>query len=155
MFEERTGFILFVKTKDTNKDKGKINEKMRISGVNIPKEKRVVVSLTYVFGIGPSLSRDVLKEAKVDQSKRVKDLTDEEIKKVREIIEKKHRTEGELRRERRDSIERLKRIDSYRGSRHKKGLPARGQNTRTNNRTLRGNVRRVAGSGKKAPPAAK
>ncbi len=127
----------------------------RISGISIPKEKRVVVSLTYVFGIGPSLSKKILKEAKIDESKRVKDLTDEEAKKLREIIEKKHKTEGELRRERRDAVERLKRIDSYRGTRHRKGLPVRGQNTRTNNRTVRGNVRRVAGSGKKAPPAAK
>jgi small subunit ribosomal protein S13 len=127
----------------------------RISGTNIPKEKRIVISLTYIYGIGPTLSRRILKEAGVDESKRTEKLTDDETKKIREIVEKKYKTEGELRRERRDSIDRLKRIDAYRGVRHKKGLPVRGQNTRTNNRTVRGNVRRVAGSGKKTPPAAK
>ncbi len=127
----------------------------RISGVSIPKEKRVVISLTYVYGIGPALSKSILKEAGVDENKRTKDLTDDETKKIREAVEKKHKTEGELRRERRDAVERLKRIDCYRGVRHKRGLPVRGQNTRTNNRTVRGNVRNVAGSGRKAPPAAK
>ncbi len=132
-----------------------INIMARISGVSIPKEKRVVISLTYIFGIGPSLSKKILKKAKVDESKYVKDLTEEETKKLREAVEKEHRTEGELRRERREAVERLKRIDSYRGTRHKKGLPVRGQNTRTNSRTVRGNIRRVAGSGKKVSPAAK
>jgi len=127
----------------------------RISGTNIPKEKRIVISLTYIYGIGPTLSKKILKEAGVDESKRTGKLSDDETKKIREIVEKKYRTEGELRRERRDSIDRLKRIDCYRGVRHKKGLPVRGQNTRTNNRTVRGNVRRVAGSGKKAPPSPK
>ncbi len=127
----------------------------RISGTNIPKEKRIVISLTYIYGIGPTLSKKILKEAGVDESKRTGKLSDDETKKIREIVEKKYRTEGELRRERRDSIDRLKRIDCYRGVRHKRGLPVRGQNTRTNNRTVRGNVRRVAGSGKKAPPSPK
>lgn len=127
----------------------------RISGVTIPKEKRVVIALTYIYGIGPSISKNILKEAKINESKRTSELTDTEVKKLREIVEKKHTTEGELRRERRDSVERLKRIDCYRGVRHKRGLPVRGQNTRTNNRTVRGNIRRVAGSGRKAPPAAK
>ncbi len=127
----------------------------RISGITIPKEKRVIISLTYVFGIGPSLSKKILKEANIEESKRTADLTDEEMKKLREIIEKNHKTEGELRRERRDSTDRLKRIDCYRGVRHKRSLPVRGQNTRTNSRTVRGNVRKVAGSGRKAPPAAK
>jgi small subunit ribosomal protein S13 len=127
----------------------------RISGISIPKEKRVVISLTYIYGIGPTLSKKILKEVGVDEDKRTSDLSDEETKKIRELVEKKYRTEGELRRERRDSVDRLKRIDCYRGVRHKRGLPVRGQNTRTNNRTLRGNVRRVAGSGKKAPPSPK
>ncbi len=127
----------------------------RISGITIPKEKRVVVALTYVYGVGPSLSKDILKEAGISEDKRVKDLTDSEEKKLREIVDKKHRTEGELRRERRDSVERLKRIDCYRGVRHRKRLPVRGQNTRTNNRTVRGNVRNIAGSGRKPPPSAK
>lgn len=127
----------------------------RISGTNIPKEKRIVISLTYIYGIGPTLSKKILKEAGVDEAKRTGKLTDDETKKIREIVEKKYKTEGELRRERRDSVDRLKRIDCYRGVRHKRGLPVRGQNTRTNNRTVRGNVRRVAGSGKKAPPSPK
>jgi len=127
----------------------------RISGTNIPKEKRIVISLTYIYGIGPTLSKKILKEAGVDESKRTGKLSDDETKKIREIVEKKYRTEGELRRERRDSIDRLKRIDCYRGVRHKRGLPVRGQNTRTNNRTVRGNVRRVAGSGKKTAPSPK
>jgi small subunit ribosomal protein S13 len=127
----------------------------RISGTTIPKEKRVVIALTYVYGIGPSLSKKILKEAGVDEATRVAKLTEEETKKIREIVEKTHKTEGELRRERRDSVDRLKRIDCYRGVRHKRSLPVHGQNTRTNSRTVRGNVRRVAGSGKKAPPSAK
>ncbi len=122
---------------------------MRIAGINIPKEKRVVIALTYVFGIGLVQSKNILSEAKIDESKRVSTLSDKEAKILREIVEKKHKTEGELRRERRDAVERLKRINCYRGVRHRKGLPARGQNTRTNNRTLRGNVRKIAGSGRK------
>ena len=128
---------------------------IRISGITIPKEKRIVISLTYIFGIGPSLSKKILKEAKIDESKRTSELTDEEANRLRTIIEKQHKTEGELRRERRDAIDRLKRIDCYRGSRHKKGLPVRGQNTKTNSRTVRGNKRNIAGSGRKAAPAPK
>ena len=127
----------------------------RIAGVTIPKNKRIVIALTYVFGVGLSLSKKVLKNVKIDENKRTSELTDDEIKRLREAIEKEYSVEGELRRERRDSVERLKRIDCYRGTRHKKGLPVRGQNTRTNNRTVRGNVRRIAGSGKKAPPSPK
>ncbi len=127
----------------------------RIAGTTIPKEKRVVIALTYIYGIGESLSKQILKEAKVDEGKRVSELTDKETKALREIIEGRQKVEGELKRERRDSVERLKRIDCYRGVRHKRGLPVRGQNTRTNNRTVRGNVRSIAGSGKKAPPSPK
>ncbi len=127
----------------------------RIAGVTIPKEKRVVIALTYIYGIGYSLSKQILKEAKIDEGKRTSELTSDEEKKLREVIEKKYTTEGELRRQRRDSVDRLKRIDCYRGTRHKRGLPVRGQNTRTNNRTVRGNRRNVAGSGKKAPPSPK
>ncbi len=127
----------------------------RISGVSIPEKKQVVISLTYIFGIGPSISRRVLQEAKISQTKKTSELTDEETNRLREIIEKKYKVEGELRRERREAVDRLKRIDCYRGVRHKRGLPVRGQNTRTNSRTVRGNVRKVAGSGRKAPPSAK
>ncbi len=127
----------------------------RIAGTTIPRGKRVVIALTYIYGISHSLSKKAIREAKIDESKRVTDLTEEEEKKLREIIGKKYKTEGELRRERRDSVERLKRIDCHRGVRHKRGLPVRGQNTRTNSRTVRGNIRKVAGSGRKAPPTAK
>lgn len=127
----------------------------RISGITIPKEKRVVVALTYIYGIGPTISKKILKEVGISEDTRVDKLNEDELKKLRDIIDKRHRTEGELRRERRDSIERLKRIDCYRGVRHKRGLPVRGQNTRTNNRTVRGNVRKIAGSGRKGAPAPK
>ncbi len=127
----------------------------RISGVTIPKEKRVVVALTYIYGIGPAISKKILQETGISEDLRVGKLNEEQLKKLRDVIDKKHRTEGELRRERRDSIERLKRVDCYRGVRHKRGLPVRGQNTRTNNRTVRGNVRKIAGSGRKAAPSPK
>jgi small subunit ribosomal protein S13 len=127
----------------------------RISGVTIPKDKRIVIALTYIYGIGHSLSKKILKEAGVAEDKRTAELNDTEVKKIRELVEKNNVTEGELRRERRDSVDRLKRIDCYRGVRHKRKLPVRGQNTRTNSRTLRGNVRNIAGSGKKAPPSPK
>ncbi len=127
----------------------------RISGSNIPENKRVAVSLTYVYGIGLSLSKKILKEAGVDESKKASELTEEETGKIREIIDSKHKVEGDLRREERDNVERLKRIESYRGIRHKRHLPTRGQNTRTNSRTVRGNVRRTAGSGRKGAPAPK
>lgn len=128
---------------------------MRISGVNIPKEKRAVIALTYIFGIGRALSEDILKEVKIDESKRISELSDAEVKKLRDFVEKKYRIEGELRRDLRDSVDRLKRINCYRGVRHKKQLPVRGQNTKTNSRTVRGNVRKSAGSGRKGAPAPK
>lgn len=128
---------------------------MRISGVNIPKEKRAVIALTYIFGIGKASSQDILREVKIDESKRISELSDAEAKKLRDFVEKKYRIEGELRRDFRDSVDRLKRINCYRGVRHKKGLPVRGQNTKTNSRTVRGNVRKSAGSGRKEAPAPK
>ncbi len=127
----------------------------RIAGSNIPENKRIVVSLTYVYGVGPSAAKKILKEAKIDESKRASSLTEEELGRLRTATESKHKIEGDLRREIRDNIERLKRIDCYRGTRHKRNLPARGQNTRTNSRTVRGNVRKTAGSGKKGAPAPK
>jgi small subunit ribosomal protein S13 len=128
---------------------------MRISGVNIPKEKRAVIALTYIFGIGKASTQDILREVKIDESKRISELSDAEVKKLRDFIEKKYRIEGELRRDVRDSVDRLKRVNCYRGIRHKKGLPVRGQNTKTNSRTVRGNVRKSAGSGRKGAPAPK
>lgn len=122
---------------------------MRISGITIPKEKRVVIALTYIYGVGSTKAKQILKEAQVDESIRVKDLTQEQQDKIRNIIEKKHKTEGDLRREIGSNIKRLKEIKCYRGTRHIKKLPAHGQRTKTNNRTLRGNKRGVAVSGKK------
>jgi small subunit ribosomal protein S13 len=122
---------------------------VRIAGVTIPNDKRIEVSLTYVFGIGLAMSQEILKQANVDSDKRVKDLSEEEVNKLRVIIEKQHRVEGDLRRDVASNIKRLKEIGSYRGSRHAKGLPARGQRTKTNNRTVRGNVKKTAGSGRK------
>ncbi len=124
----------------------------RILGVNIPDQKRIVISLTYVYGIGPSLSAKILKAAKIDENKKASSLTPEELNKIREITEKEYKTEGELRRETLTSIRRLRDIGSWRGMRHAKRLPARGQRTKTNSRTIRGNVRKTVGSGKR--PAA-
>ncbi|MDD4332757.1 MAG: 30S ribosomal protein S13 [Patescibacteria group bacterium] len=122
---------------------------IRIAGVTIPNEKRVETSLTYIFGIGQTLSNKILKQADIDPNKRVKDLTEEEANKLRVIIEKQHRVEGDLKRDISGNIKRLKEINTYRGLRHAKSLPVRGQRTKTNSRTVRGNVRRTATSGKK------
>ena len=127
----------------------------RVAGVNIPDDKKIDVSLTYIYGIGRSLANDILDKAGVDSDIKANEATKEDLGKIRKIIEKDYRVEGELKRERRENIDRLKRIDCYRGRRHKKGLPVRGQRTRTNSRTVRGNVRRTAGSGRKAAPQAK
>ena len=125
---------------------------IRIAGVTIPNEKRVKIALTYIYGIGKTKANQVLELAKVNPDTRVKDLTDGQANKLREIIEKQHKVEGDLKREVFANIKRLKEINSYRGGRHTKGLPTRGQRTKTNNRTVRGNVRKTATSGKK--PAA-
>lgn len=122
---------------------------MRIAGITIPKQKRVVIALTYVYGIGPTRSVSILSEASVDQSVRVKDLTLEQEDKIRTIVEKEYTVEGDLRRQVGADIKRLKDVKSYRGSRHIKRLPVRGQRTKSNSRTRRGNVRKSAVSGKK------
>ncbi len=123
----------------------------RIAGVMIPNDKKVSVSLTYIFGIGKILALKILNETGIDPEKRVKDLKEEEINKIREIVEKKYMVEGDLKRKIVGNIKRLKEIGSHRGERHAKGLPVRGQRTKTNNRTVRGNVRKTASSGKKTP----
>jgi len=122
---------------------------IRIAGVTIPNEKRVEIALTYIYGIGKPKSQAILKLAKIDPETRVKDLTDEQANKLRDLIEKHNKVEGDLKRDVFANIKRLKEIGSYRGSRHAKGLPCRGQRTKTNNRTVRGNVRKTATSGKK------
>ncbi len=120
----------------------------RILGVNIPEEKRIEFALTYLKGIGVFSSRKILEEAGIDFNKRAREITSEEVGKIQKIIEKKYKVEGELTRIVMMNIKRLKEIGSYRGTRHSKGLPTRGQRTKTNNRTVRGNVRKTAGSGK-------
>jgi len=125
---------------------------MRVSGVTIPKQKCVGTALTYIYGIGQTSAAAILKTANIDESVRVKDLTQEQEDAIRAIIEQNHNTEGDLRREVGANIKRLKDIKSYRGLRHMKKLPVRGQRTKTNSRTMRGNKRNVATSGKK--PAA-
>ena len=123
---------------------------MRFAGVNIPDEKRIEVALTYVFGIGPTTSKKILAEAKIDLNKKAKDLASGEFNLLKGIIEKKYRVEGDLRRDIFSNIKRLKDIKSYRGLRHMKKLPVRGQNTKHNSRTVRGNKRVTMTSGKKA-----
>ena len=122
----------------------------RISGVDVPREKRVDVSLRYIFGIGPTTARQVLDEARVDHAIRVRDLTEAQVAKIREIIDRKFTVEGDLRREVALNIKRLQEIGSYRGLRHRKALPVRGQRTRTNARTRRGPRKTVAGKKKTA-----
>ena len=122
---------------------------VRISGVVIPSNKRVEIALTYVFGIGRTKSNKIVARADIDPSTRTKDLKEEDVAKLREIIEKEEVVEGDLKREVMGNIKRLKEIGSYRGSRHAKNLPVRGQRTKTNSRTVRGNTRRTAGSGRK------
>ncbi|OGI15403.1 MAG: 30S ribosomal protein S13 [Candidatus Moranbacteria bacterium RIFCSPHIGHO2_01_FULL_54_31] len=122
---------------------------VRIAGINIPDNKRIEVALTYVYGIGLSTSQKILAELKIDPDTRSKDITAEDASRLREVIEKKHRVEGELRHVVKSNIKRLKEIGCYRGTRHQKGLPSRGQRTKTNTRTVRGNVRKTMGSGRK------
>jgi small subunit ribosomal protein S13 len=121
----------------------------RIAGVTLPSDKRVVIALTYIYGVGLTTSKLVLKQTQVDESVRVKDLSETQINAIRTILEKDRRIEGELRREVMGNIKRLKEIGSYRGSRHVKNLPVRGQRTKSNSRTVRGNQRRTAGSGRR------
>jgi len=122
---------------------------LRIAGVTLPNNKKIKISLNYLFGIGPTLTARILKQSQVDPEKRVKDLTDDEGNKIRTIVEKEYRVEGDLKRDILSNIKRLKEIGSYRGSRHAKRLPVRGQRTKTNSRTVRGNVRKTTVSGKK------
>lgn len=125
----------------------------RIVGVNLPSNKRIEIGLTYIFGIGISSSNKILKKANIDINKRVKDLTTQEVDKLKIIIEDSHRTEGGLKRDITTNVRRLKDIKCYRGTRHTSRLPVRGQRTKTNSRTVRGNVRRTMGSGRR--PSAK
>jgi small subunit ribosomal protein S13 len=123
----------------------------RISGVTIPDNKQVQVALTYIYGIGPKASADILGTAKVEPTVRVKDLTDAEISRLQDIITADYTIEGELQRVITGNIKRLREINAYRGLRHKANLPVRGQRTRTNARTRRGKKITVGGTAKKAP----
>ena len=127
----------------------------RIIGVSIPDKKRIVIALTYIYGIGLSLSKKIIIEAGINPLTQAGNLKPEEINLLREIIEKKYKVEGGLGREIMTAVKRLKEIGSWRGLRHIKRLPVRGQRTKTNTRTVRGNVRKTVGSGRKAPPSAK
>jgi len=121
----------------------------RISGINIPENKRIEIALTYIYGIGRVFSNRILVKAKIDPNIRTNKLNLDQVNKLREVVEKEYKTEGDLRRGKMMNIKRLKDIGSYRGTRHSKGLPSRGQRTKTNTRTVRGNVRRTMGSGRK------
>ena len=120
----------------------------RISGVNIPTNKKINVALTYIFGIGPKIAGDICSEASIDISKRVNQLSDDEVNKIREIIESKHSVEGDLRRKISIDIKRLTDLGCYRGLRHRKKLPVRGQRTHTNARTRKGKAVAIAGKKK-------
>ena len=121
----------------------------RIAGVSLPMNKRVDIALTYIFGIGTTSARKIIAATGIAPEIRVKDLTEAQANMLRDEVEKKHKVEGELRREVLTNIKRLKEIGCYRGIRHIRGLPVRGQRTKTNSRTVRGNVRRTMGSGKR------
>jgi len=121
----------------------------RIAGVNIPDNKRIEIALTYIYGIGRSLSKSILEELKIDINKKSSDLSPKEINDLKDFIEKKYKIEGDLRRQIMIHIKRLKDIGTWRGHRHSKGLTVRGQRTKTNSRTVRGNIRKTMGSGRK------
>ena len=120
----------------------------RIAGVDIPREKRVEISLCYIYGIGLTTSRKILQKTRISTDTRVRDLTEEEVNRLREVIDREHKVEGDLRREVDMNIKRLIEIGCYRGMRHRRNLPLRGQRTRTNARTRRGPKRTVAGKKK-------
>lgn len=121
----------------------------RIAGVDLPRDKRVEIALTYIFGIGLTSSKQILESTEIDRSTRIRDLTDSEISKLREVIERDFRVEGDLRRQISLNIRRLMEIGSYRGLRHRRGLPVRGQRTSTNARTRKGPRRTVGAKRKK------
>jgi small subunit ribosomal protein S13 len=120
----------------------------RIAGVDLPREKRVVVALTYIYGIGPSRSNKILQEIKVDPNVRIKDLSETDVSEIRRVIENSFRVEGDLRSEMGINLKRLMDIGCYRGLRHRRGLPVRGQRTKTNARTRKGHKKTIAGKKK-------
>lgn len=121
----------------------------RIAGVTLPAQKRIDIALTYIYGIGRTSAQKIVEAAGLDVETRIKDLTPDQEDNLRAIVEKTYKVEGDLKREVMGNIKRLKEVQCYRGIRHSRGLPVRGQRTKTNNRTVRGNVRRTMGSGKR------
>jgi small subunit ribosomal protein S13 len=121
----------------------------RIEGVDLPRNKRVEVGLTYLYGIGPTRAQEILAQTKVSPDIRIKDLSEADVQAIREFISKNYKVEGDLRREVQMSIKRLIEIGSYRGMRHRRNLPVRGQRTRTNSRTRKGTKKTVAGRGRR------
>lgn len=124
----------------------------RVANVDIPENKHISVSLTYIYGIGPALAAKILRKAKISPTTKTKDLSEEELSRLRNLIQETYKVEGALREQIRNNIKRLKNIHCYRGLRHSRNLPARGQNTRQNARTVRGNVRRTVATGRKKAP---
>lgn len=122
---------------------------MRIAGINIPDEKRIEAALAYIYGVGPALSKKILAETGINPNERAKNLSSSDVNKIKEVLDASYKIEGELRTAVKQNIARLKDIQSYRGSRHSKHLPVRGQRTKTNSRTVRGNIRKTATSGKR------
>ena len=117
----------------------------RIAGIDVPRDKRIDVSLTYIFGIGPNLARRITQQAQVNGTTKTRDLTDEDVTRIREVIDRSYTVEGDLRRDVRQNIQRLIEINCYRGIRHRRGLPVHGQRTRTNARSRKGPRKTVAG----------
>ena len=128
--------------------KGRVSTLARIAGVNLPNQKRLEIGLTYIYGIGQSTAQKICKDLELDPDEKIKDLTDDEITKLRTYIDANVEVEGDLRRERSQAIKRLSEIGCYRGLRHRRGLPARGQRTKTNARTRKG-PKKTVGRGKK------
>ena len=126
----------------------------RIAGVDLPKDKIILAALPYLYGLGWSSAKRILEKTGIPAQTRVNQLTEEQIAKLRQMIESEYKVEGALRTEIAMNVKRLMDIGSYRGLRHRKGLPVRGQRTKTNNRTVRGNVRKTVGSGRKPPAEA-
>ena len=127
----------------------------RIIGINIPDEKTIDIGLTYIYGIGPTLAKKILADCNIALKKKSKELTQDDLSRIKQYVEKNYKVEGDLKREVMMNIKRLKDIGSWRGMRHAKGMPVRGQTTRINSRTVRGNVRKTVGSGRKAAPSPK
>lgn len=144
--EEKSTSIVLIQSIN----KGKVKIMARIAGVNLPDNKRIEIALTYIFGVGHSTSAKILSKLGIDPNKRAKDVSEKEENDLRREIEDGYRVEGELKSDVRMNIKRLKDIGCYRGTRHAKGLPVRGQRTKTNTRTVRGNKRVTMGSGRKS-----